>query len=152
MKKMWFLCYMQLMRKLLKTIKWNQVFPQLQKSKRRHWIQMIKFLLLKRMSLRKLVRTLALEDQFVPCRPHCLQLMTWVRTLWYWYQQPKLSTNGQKIEVYRRLPRTCLSWKRSVYSWIITGGPNALMFKEIQHGDQERKYTEKKDEWEWGKD
>ena len=55
------------------------------------------------MSLMKLVWTLALEDQFVPCWPHCLQLTTWVRTLWYWYRQPKLSTDGQKIEVYQRL-------------------------------------------------
>ena len=91
------------MRKLLKTIKWNQVFPQLQKSKRRHWIQMIKFLLLQQMSLRKLVGALALEDQFVPCPPRCLQLTTWVRTLWYWRQQLELSTDGQKIEVSRRL-------------------------------------------------
>ena len=103
MKKIWFSHCIQLMRKLLKTIKWNQVFPQLQTSKRRHWIQMIKFLLLKQRSLRKLVGALALEDQFVHSQLHCLQLTTWIGTLWYWCQQLKLSTDVQKIEVYQRL-------------------------------------------------
>lgn len=103
MKKIWLSLCIQLMRKLLKTIKWNQVFPQLQTSKRRHWIQMIKFLLLKQRSLRKLVRALGLEDQFVPSQLHCLQLTTWVGTLWNWCQQLKLSTDVQKIEVYQRL-------------------------------------------------
>jgi len=68
-------------------------------------------------------------------------------TLQNWCQQLNLSTSGQKIEIYLRLQKLAYLEKDESFfilnSGVISGSQIAVMLKETQDGDQERKLSEK---------
>ena len=132
------------MRKLLKTIKWNQVFLQLWKSR----VQRMEVHLPE--TNRQFKASPKLCHKAIHPLPSILPPINQVNgnSLRNWCQQLNLSTSGQKTEVYMRLQTR----KRSVYSWNIMGDQITVSFKETQDGDQETKSSEECDEWERGKD